>query len=127
MRSTTPLLSVERAAAAVVLLTGVASTVLVVTHGTRAPSTPAWLLPALVLLGAVLPLFVVRMRQLSHRGVLLAFAPAAACHAAVLGASGGDWQLRILLGLSIGVSIIVCVRVTLLRAEASQDRPRNRF
>ncbi|MEU6708130.1 hypothetical protein [Streptomyces wuyuanensis] len=127
MGSTARPLSVERAAAAVVLLTGVATTAILFTRGAAAPSTPAWLLPGLAALGAVVPPLMLWVpHKPTHRATLVAFIPAAACHAAVLGASGG-WVLKVLLGLSIGVSVLVCVRATLLRAEASQDRPRNHF
>ncbi|MFC5803112.1 hypothetical protein [Streptomyces formicae] len=128
MRSTTAHLTVERAAAAFVALTGVAATVLLVTQGTRAAGTPAWLLPALAVLGAAVPLLVVLvLRKPSYRAALVAFPLAAACHAAILGTSGGGLPLKALLGLSVGASVLVCVRVTLLRAEASENRPRNRF
>ncbi|GGV76734.1 hypothetical protein M3765_13155 [Streptomyces thermoviolaceus] len=120
--------AVERAAAAVVSLAGAVSAVLLLAEGTQATGTPAWLLPVLAVLGAVVPSFTVLVLcKTSHRAALVAFGAAAACHAAALGASGGDLSLKILLGLSVGVSFLVCVRVTVLRAEASENRPRNRF
>ncbi|MFH8404050.1 hypothetical protein ACH4FX_04620 [Streptomyces sp. NPDC018019] len=128
MRSTTTQPTVERAAAAFVGLVGVSSTVLLLVQGTRAAGAPAWLLPALAVLGAVIPpagVFV--LGRASYRAALAAFLPAAACHAAILGVSGTGLLLKILLGLSVGVSVLICARATLLRAEASENRARNRF
>ncbi|MFE2290934.1 hypothetical protein [Streptomyces sp. NPDC059452] len=128
MRPTTSPLTVERAAAAVVTLAGAAAAVLLVAQDARAAGVPVWLLPALAVLGAAVPLVIVPApRAPSYRAALPAFLAAAACHAATLGASGGGLWLKALLGLSVGVSVLVCVRVTLLRAEASENRPRNRF
>ncbi|MER6387605.1 hypothetical protein ABT236_03905 [Streptomyces sp. NPDC001523] len=128
MRTATSQPAVERAATAFVALTGAASTVLLVTQDHRAPGTPAWLLPALAVLGASVPLITMLVRpRPSHRVLLVAFPLAAACHSAVVGAADGGLPLKLLLGLSIAVSLLVCVRVTLLRAEASENRPRNRF
>ncbi|MFI6810234.1 hypothetical protein ACIBO6_35390 [Streptomyces luteogriseus] len=125
MPPTTSQLNVERAAAAVV---GTVSAAVLLIADARAAGTPAWLLPTLAVLGAAIPLFIVLvLRRPSHRAALVAFPLAAACHAAALGASGGGLPLKILLGLSIIVSLLVCVRVTVLRAEASENRPRNRF
>ncbi|UUN27773.1 hypothetical protein [Streptomyces sp. FIT100] len=128
MRFTTSQPAVLWAAAAVVALSGATSTVFLVAQESRAAGVPAWLLPALAVLGAAVPLVIVLVpRKPSYRAALVAFPLAAACHAATLGASGGSLPLKVLLGLSIGVSFLVCVRVTLLRAEASENRPRNRF
>ncbi|MGI5195683.1 hypothetical protein ACQEVY_18885 [Streptomyces sp. CA-288835] len=128
MPPTTSQLTVERAAAAVVAFAGAVSAAVLFIEDTRAPGTPAWLLSALAVLGAAVPLFIVLvLRKPSHRAALVAFLPAAACHAAALGASGGGLPLKVPLGLSIVVSLLVCVRVTVLRAEASENRPRNRF
>ncbi|MEU3971450.1 hypothetical protein [Streptomyces bacillaris] len=121
--------TVERAAAVFVALAGAAATILLAGQDTtRVAGVPAWLLPALAVLGAAVPLLTVLvLRKPSHRVALVAFPVAAACHAAVLGASAGGLPLKAVLGLSIGTSLLVCVRVTLLRAEASENRPRNRF
>ncbi|MFE0039624.1 hypothetical protein [Streptomyces sp. NPDC059015] len=119
--------TVERAAAVVALAGAVSAAVLLI-EDTQAAGTPAWLLPALAVLGAAVPPFIVLvLRKPSHRAALVAFPLAASCHAAALGASGGGLPLKILLGLSIVVSLLVCVRVTVLRAEVSENRPRNRF
>lgn len=128
MRRTMSWLTVERAAASVVALLGAVSAAVLLAGDTRAAGAPAWLLPALAGLGAGVPLCIVLVaRRASHRAALVAFPSATACHAAALGAGGVGPLPTILLGMSIGVSVLVCVWVTLLRAEASENRPRNRF
>jgi hypothetical protein len=120
--------TVERVAAAVVALAGAVSAALLIAEDGQGAGAPAWLLPVLAVLGAAVPaITVLVLRRTSHRAALVAFPVAAACHAAALGASGGGLPLGILLGLSTAVSLLICVRVTVLRAEASENRPRNRF
>ncbi|MFE0201386.1 hypothetical protein ACFW0I_37495, partial [[Kitasatospora] papulosa] len=51
--------TVERAAAAVVALAGAVSAAVLLIEDTQAAGTPAWLLPALAVLGAAVPPFIV--------------------------------------------------------------------
>lgn len=121
-------LTLERTAAAVVTLGGAVSAAILTGTDTRTTGAPQWLLPAFAVIGAVVPLLIVLiLRKHSHSATLAAFLPAAACHAAALGASGGGLLLKFSLGLPIAASLLICVRATVLRAEAAENQPRNRF
>ncbi|MEW1656154.1 MULTISPECIES: hypothetical protein [unclassified Streptomyces] len=116
-------------AAAAVAVTGLGAAVLLAAqHSTASTAVPPWALSAISAVGAVVPLLTVLvLRKASPQATLAAFPMAAACHAAALGGAAAGTPLKYLLVPSIAVSLLMCVQATLLRAEESDNRSRNRF
>lgn len=126
---------VLRGSALVVALTGLAASAGLVVQDSppgASSSVPVWPAAIFAVVGAVVPLLCVLMLgTLSHRPVLWVFPVAAACHAAALGGvpreAAGRVVLVWLLSISVVASVLVSCYVTLLRAEETQNRSRNRF